>query len=151
MCPCISNADSPSASVCDCVGARGCLYTPRCWEIHFFHTFYWQNRPIISHKFSLKWSQIIFISTKFRWFSSHFCFDHFYIVNFHSALTLLDVCLLCELRALRELPWVALTNHVEASAVTLGYWAEWKLKSCLSIHRDISLVVHNNVKSSYRR
>ena len=28
-----------------------------------------------------------FISTKFKESSSHFCFDHFYIVDFHSGLT----------------------------------------------------------------
>ena len=44
-----------------------------------------RNPPSISLELSLKGSKRRLISTKFRGTSSHFCFDHFYIVDFHLA------------------------------------------------------------------
>ena len=63
---------------------------------HFFQNWIKSNPPSISQGRNQKG---FFISTKLKESSSHFCFDHFYIVDFHSALTFAK-------RDLRREDWV---------------------------------------------
>ena len=92
-----------------------------CWGVHsveaincrvrvrvYQKNMFFKNKEIRTHQASawgLVWRDPkgFLISTKFRGSSSHFRFDHFYIVDFHSALTFPD-------RDLRSEGWVKIYN-----------------------------------------
>ena len=71
------------------------------------------------------------ISTMFRGSSSHFRFDHFYIVDFHSALTFLD-------RDLCSEGWVKICNVKMVKILMLsGFGLFYFWKKCFLVHPNV--------------